>query len=268
MPRSIKGKILALISIYITFHIIIFLTQKSLIYHPSNEPYSKNIKEHGYEIVKIIDTKISLFKKPLLEDNTIVVFFHGNAGNASHRLYKAQQFADKGLGVLIVEYTGYGPNTGKVSEQTLYNDARDNMSWLLNNKNYSGDIIIYGESLGTAIAIEYLSQNTKQRIKKLILETPFDSMINIAHKHYPFILFKKQLLTERFDNLSKIKKIKLPKLYLIAKNDEVVTYSGSMSLYNTDNQPKEINIFDKAYHNTIYNYDPIPTITSFIKKTH
>ena len=118
------------------------------------------------------------------------------------------------LNILIISWRGFSGNKGKPTEKNLYHDAQEAVKWLkaqgLDNKN----IILYGESLGTGIAIELASKNN---FGGIILESPFTSMADTAKIYYPYLPVN-LLLRDRYDSKSKIKDIKTPILNYAWKN--------------------------------------------------
>ena len=110
-----------------------------------------------------------------------MLFFHGNAGRLDNRIYKLNEISNLDLNYLIVAYRGFSGNAGKPSEFGLYKDANESKKWLNQNGVRDEDIILYGESLGTAIAID-MGQNF--RLSGIILESPFTSMTKLAKKYY------------------------------------------------------------------------------------
>ena len=109
-------------------------------------------------------------------------FFHGNAGKLDNRIYKLNEFADLDLNYLIFAYRGFSGNKGKPTEIGLYKDAIKAKEWLNQNNIEDKDIVLYGESLGTAVAIETASNNL---FAGIILESPFTSMEILAQKILP-----------------------------------------------------------------------------------
>ena len=125
------------------------------------------------------------------------------------------------------------------------------MEWIEKEKLIKKDnIIIYGESLGAGVAIEMA---TRYLFKSVVLEAPFTSIIDIAQKKYK-IYPAKLMVLDKFNNLSKIKKINSPILIISGKKDEVIPHSHSIKLYNEANNPKDSLFVDEAMHNNLYDF--------------
>lgn len=163
-----------------------------------------------------------------------LLFCHGNAGNIGHRLEKIALLRKARLNIFIIDYRGYGRSQGKPSERGIYLDARAAYDYLVNKQGIAPeDIVLYGESLGCAAAI-HLAREAKAGA--LIVESGFSRGRDMAKRIYPFL--PAFLFSDNFDNLSKIKKIKAPKLFIHSKNDEIVPLSLAKRLYSAAPQPK------------------------------
>ena len=123
------------------------------------------------------------------------------------------------------------------------------------------DIVLYGESLGTGVAIEMA---TRYSFKSIILEAPFTSIVDIAQKKYK-IYPAKFLVLDKFDNLSKIKKVTSPILIISGKKDEIIPHTHSLKLYNEANNPKDSLFVDEAMHNNLYDFDIEKKVIEFNK---
>ena len=135
----------------------IYLFQRNLLYHPSVNGYQADEINFDYKEIFIqnkegIKLKAWLHEKDLINKKTII-FFHGNAGNLRNRNYKLNELSKFDINFLIVAYRGFSGNQGKPSEQGLYEDARSTLNWLKIKGVKEKNLILYGESLGTAIAL-------------------------------------------------------------------------------------------------------------------
>ncbi len=196
----------------------------------------------------------------ILFDNAkyTVLFLHGNAGNISHRLEKIQIFHDLGLNLFIIDYRGYGRSQGRPSENGIYLDAKAAYDYLLNQRKIKPEqIILYGESLGTACAINLASQ---VKIGGLITEGAFSKAKDMARHIFP--LLPSFLFANKFDNLTKIKKVKAAKLFLHSRNDEIVPFKFSEKLYDAAAEPKFLREI-RGGHNTAF-LDSAPLYSSLI----
>ena len=260
--------ILALVFFYILLLIVVFFFQRNLLYHPSVDNYLKDQTEiEPAEIKKVkITTKdkidlIGWFYNKDIEKFKTILFLHGNAGSLGNRTYKLNHFKDLNVNFLIIAWRGFSGNKGKPNEMGLYEDAESAIKWLNANGIKEKNIILYGESLGTGVAIE-VAQN--KNYAGIILESPFTSMIDMGKKYYPFFPIK-LLLKDKFENNKKIKKVSIPVLILHGKDDKIVPFVMGKKMYELANKPKYSYFPKYDDHMMEFNKDLIKSINSFIK---
>ena len=260
--------VIALILFYILLIIVVFFFQRNLLYHPSIDNYLKdNLAKEPSEIekVKITTTdKIDLigwFYNKDIEKFKTIIFFHGNAGSLENRTYKLNHFKNLDVNFLIIAWRGFSGNKGKPNEKGLYEDARSAVRWLNSKGIQDKNIILYGESLGTAIAVE-ISQNKKYA--GVILESPFTSMVNMGKKYYP-IFPVSLLLKDKFESYKKISKISAPILIIHGKVDKIVPYEMGKKMYELANQPKFFYSQEYGDHMVEYDGKLLQALVKFIK---
>jgi fermentation-respiration switch protein FrsA (DUF1100 family) len=242
----------------------IYLFQRNLLYHPSVNGYQGDEINFDYKEVFIqnkegIKLKSWLHEKDLINKKTII-FFHGNAGNLSNRNYKLNELSKFDINFLIVAYRGFSGNQGNPSEQGLYEDAKSTFDWLTIKGVKEKNIILYGESLGTAVAIE-TAQN--KDLAGIILESPFTSMVELAQKYYPFLPVK-FLLKDKYETIKKLPNINSPLLVLHGKLDSVVPFSMGKNLFDKANKPKFKYFIDNDDHMVRYDKKLLNEIKKFI----
>jgi len=180
-----------------------------------------------------------------LTGDMVLLLFHGNAGNLSHRADLLFRLAMTPAQVFIVDYRGYGRSDGKPSENGLYLDARAAWNHLVRERSVSPDrIVLFGKSLGGAVAIDLATEVVPAG---LIVQSSFTSVPDMAARHFPFV--PKALIRTRMDSLSKIGGIKVPKLFIHSSADEVVPFEQGRRLYEAASEPKRFHTVDGAGHN-------------------
>jgi len=242
----------------------IYLYQRNLLYHPLDNGYQEDKINFDYKEIFIqnkegIKLKAWLHEKDLINKKTII-FFHGNAGNLRNRNYKLNELSKFDINFLIVAYRGFSGNQGKPSEQGLYEDARSTLDWLKIKGVKEKNLILYGESLGTAIAIE-IAQN--KDLAGIILESPFTSMVELAQKYYP-VLPVKFLLKDKYETIKKLPNINSPILVLHGKLDSIVPFSMSEKLFEKAKKPKFKYFIDNDDHMMRYDQKLLHEIKKFI----
>ena len=165
----------------------------------------------------------------------MVLFFHGNGGNISHRGDSLKIFHELGLNVLIIDYRGYGLSEGKLSEQGLYLDAQAAWQYLINKRDYKeSDIILFGRSLGGTVATQLASQ---VQPRALIVESVFSSVRDMADMMMPLI---SRLIYLRYDFNAEsiIKEVRVPVLVMHSTEDEIIPFQLGQKVFDASNAPK------------------------------
>jgi len=248
--------VLALVSFYVLLLTIVFSFQRNLLYHPSVDNYLKDeVTNEPTEIEKVKITTVdninlvAWFYNKNIEKFKTILFFHGNAGSLENRTYKLNHFKDLNVNFLIIAWRGFSGNAGKPSEAGLYRDAAGAIKWLKSKGITEKNIILYGESLGTGVAVE-VAQN--KNYAGIILESPYTSMVNIGKKHYPFFPVR-FLLKDKFENYKKITNISVPVLIIHGKIDKIVPFAMGKKMYQLANEPKFF--YSQEYGDHMVDYD-------------
>ena len=256
----------SLIIAYIVLIIFIYFYQRNLLYHPSENNYQNDKIQFKYDEIFInVDEEIQLkswiIKKDFKKLKTLVIF-HGNAGHLSNRIYKLNEVYKLDINILLISWRGFSGNKGSPTENNLYSDAKASINWLNEQGVNNGQIILYGESLGSGVAVELGKENN---FNSIILESPFTSIENSAKIYYPYLPVR-LLLKDRYDSISKIKMIKTPILIMHGKKDDVVPFSMGKELFEKANNPKQSYFTNEDDHMMEFNSSLLGEIEDFIKK--
>ena len=180
----------------------------------------------------------------------VILFFHGNGDNLISIDYVFPFFHPRKFGVFACEYRGYSRNPGDPSEQGFYADARGCVAWLKDHGYATDKLIFYGVSLGAAVAIQMA---TELQPKTLVLQSPFTSftdLARLAEPDYPV----GYMVTEAWDNLSKIGKVRSALLILHGTADDLIPIGMSRRLYAAANDPKTLVEIPGADHLNMYEH--------------
>jgi uncharacterized protein len=182
--------------------------------------------------------------------DNLLIYFHGNGGNITHRFSWACTLAHLPTNVLIIDYRGYGKSTGAPDEEGLYRDAEATLRYAKGQGFSSENITLLGESLGGGVAT-YLA--SKETFKLLILQSTFTSIPNMASKVFPFL--PGFLISTQMNNLERIKEIDTP-LYLVhSRRDDIVPYHMGEKLYAAAKNPLFFQRFEQYDHNSLSFYE-------------
>ena len=255
-----------LLILFITYLIVvmfIFFYQRKLLYHPSENNYldETNLNHKIEKIYIQSDTELVSWYYNNNKSYKTILFFHGNAGKLDNRVYKLNELAKLNINYLIVAYRGFSGNQGKPSEDGIYKDSNAAKKWLNENGINDKNIVLYGESLGTAVAVDLASKNN---FAGIILESPFTSMIKLAKKYYPYLPVT-ILLKDKYESENKLKKINAPILIMHGKKDTIVPFEMGEEMFNKSNNPKFKYFNEVDDHMMDYNKELISSIKDFIQ---
>jgi uncharacterized protein len=173
------------------------------------------------------------------------LYLHGNAGNITYRATHLQEIVAAGSSVLILDYRGYGKSAGRPTEDGLYRDSEAGFIYLLGKGYRAEQIILHGESLGTAVAVDLAG---RRPCAGLILEAPFTSASDVAATVVPYV---GPLLVRSFNSLPKIRWIRVPKLFIHGDRDDVVPLRLGQELFAASQGIKTFWVVHGAGHNDI-----------------
>lgn len=188
------------------------------------------------------------------ESDTTLLWLHGNAGNISHRVDNIAALNSlTGLGVLIVDYRGYGLSEGSPSEKGLYLDAEAAFEHLVTEHGLDPveDIVLFGRSLGVGVAADVATRHT---VRCVILESGFTSVISMAGASRPdwLVYALMPFVGARYDTLAKISRVKSPVMIVHGDRDEIVPFQMAEELFEAARDPKRFHVVKGAMHNDVY----------------
>ncbi|MBI3042109.1 MAG: alpha/beta hydrolase [Betaproteobacteria bacterium] len=235
---------------YAAVLVLVFLFQSRLVYYPEIgrevrlSPQSYGLKFEPVEIRTADDEILQGWWVPAENARGAVLFFHGNAGNISHRLDYLLMFHRLRYTTLIVDYRGYGLSTGTPSEEGTYRDAEAAWDYLRHARlARAQDVVIAGESLGAAVATWLAAKVSLKRAtaesgpRAVLLFSTFTSATDLGAQVYWFLPVR---LISRFgyDNLANLKRIRAPVFIAHSRDDDIVPYVHGKRLFEAANEPK------------------------------
>ena len=227
--------------------------ERRLIYHPekglASDPSKIGLTYEDVVFTAGDGVQLHGWFVPGSRDLTFL-WFHGNAGNISHRLGNLKEMHDElAVNIFIFDYRGYGQSQGTPSEQGTYFDAKA----ALGSLRAKGDvpmnqIVYYGRSLGGALAVELATQEPPYG---LVLESSFPSVPYMARKANPFLPLWR-LLRTKYDSAAKVPHLQVPLLQIHGDSDDTVPLEAGRALFEAANTPKEFYVIPGADHNDTY----------------
>ncbi len=228
------------IGIYVVFAAFLFIFQSHYVYYPervlSAEPGSIGLQFESFSFKTADGVNLFGWFIPSQSARGVLLFFHGNAGNISHRLESIQIFHQLGLDVFIFDYRGYGHSEGKPTEQGTYKDAEAAWRYLIEERQVSpNEVSVFGRSLGGAVASWLVQSHTPGA---LILESTFTSLPDIAATLYPYLPVR-PLLRFEYNTAAYLSKIDCPVLIVHSRDDEIMPFSHGRRLFEMAKEPKK-----------------------------
>jgi fermentation-respiration switch protein FrsA (DUF1100 family) len=232
---------------------LLLLLEKRLIYFPMRAhdvtPTGLGLAHEELSLRTEDGVRLHGWFLPVEESRFTVLVFHGNAGNVSHRLDRALLMQSRlKVDVLLFDYRGFGSSEGSPDEEGTYRDARAAYRWLVARGVAPGRIVLFGESLGSAVALQLAIE---VEARALVLESPFASIPDMARAVYPFLPLWPFVRT-RYDNVAKAGRLRIPLLVLHGDQDEVVPFVQGRRVFDKAPEPKTFFAIPGASHNDTY----------------
>ena len=235
----VRLALLLLLPVTVLFEALIYWRQQAMVFFPVRDHIAQpDAWGLVYEDVQLTtEDGVSLhgWYIPKPGSDRALLFLHGNGGNISHRGDSLLIFNRLGFNVLIVDYRGYGHSGGRAGEQGLYRDAHAAWQYLLRERGFkSSEVIVFGRSLGAAVAAELGSRVMPAAV---ILESAFTRYSEMAALYFP-ALSRVAWLRYEFDTLARMPKLNMPVLVLHSRDDEIIPFAMGEQLYAAANKPK------------------------------
>jgi fermentation-respiration switch protein FrsA (DUF1100 family) len=229
--------------------------EKKIIFHPVKfpegywNPVSLGLKAQDISFKSVDGVNLHGWFVRTPGARATLLWFHGNAGNLSHRLDNIQRLLPLNLNIFIFDYRGYGKSEGEPDEKGIYKDSQAAYNKVLELGGVSvNSLFLFGRSLGGICATETALNNPA---RGLILESTFTSASDMSRKIITLIPLG-WAIRSKLDAINKVPELKLPKLFLHGDRDEVIPFDLGRKLYEEASDPKSFYIIQGAGHNDTY----------------
>jgi len=196
--------------------------------------------------------------KPPEPGRALLLYFHGNGGSLLNRRDRVRMLTQDGRGLLIVSYRGYSGSTGTPSETGLREDARAARDWLSSYEPQR--IVLYGESLGTGVAVRLA---TERQVGGIILDAPYTSTADVANGLFWYLPVA-LLMRDQFRSIDRIGDIRVPLLVMHGEADSVIPIALSERLFRAANEPKRYLRLPGVGHELILESGGIDAVRRFL----
>jgi uncharacterized protein len=264
MFKFLVGAVLVLAGLYCVLAVGMYAFQRKLIYFPDSTHYTpaeaglsgvREVSLHTPDGVKLVAWEA----KPASGQPTLL-YFHGNAGSLAGRAERIRRFANDGLGVLMLAYRGYGGSEGLPSEAAIVADAQLAHDYLVRGGTQPSQIVAYGESLGTGVAVQLAAS---RQVGGVILDAPYTALAAIGQERYPFIPVR-LFLTDRFASDQHIAHVRAPILIMHGDRDRTIPLALGERLFAVAPEPKQMRIIKGAGHSDIYAFGAMQYVREFL----
>lgn len=264
-----------LLAAYFAILVWFWLSEDSFLFSPDvgpSQPPESSLDLQSRDVVirsEGLKLRARLIPPPLSvprEEEVWLLYLHGSSGSIGLPAYNEAwaEFHKVGLGVLAVDYRGFGESEGKITEAGIYEDAGAAYRYLRDKMGVPAErVLIYGFSLGAAVAIDLA---TRVDAAGLLVEGGFLSVPRLGGERYPFLPVS-LLAKNRFDSESKVGRVTMPKLFLHAREDKAIPIAHGRALFELARVPKSFKALGGG-HGTSHKSDPtfFVAVTSFIKE--
>lgn len=267
--KAVLGSVLIVLiaagAVYLAALGFLWATQRSHIYRPGIGPLDLiNSTVAAYMREETIRTSdglaLTAWYAPAKPGRRTIVYIHGNAGTLGDRHGRVLPYLERGFGLLLVGYRGYGGNPGEPTEVGLYDDGRAHLEWLAQQGVQDDELVLYGESLGAAVATQMAIERPAAA---LVLEAPFASILLSARNRYPMFAFD-FLIKDKFANLDKIDKINMPLFVVHGGRDPVTPQRFGRLVFERAREPKAAFWPAEAGHNDLVQFGMIDAVMRFL----
>jgi len=222
--RALLRVAIAVVLVLAVLTALLWSLQRRLVYLPSGGPLpaAADVLPGGRDVVLRTSDGLNLgawFVPAPTADGPAVLVANGNGGHRGLRLPLARALADRGLGVLLFDYRGYGGNPGSPSEEGLARDVRAARTFLLADAGVPPERLLYlGESLGAAVVTELATEHPPAG---LVLRSPFVDLAAVGSEHYPFLPVR-ALLRDRYPVAEQVATVRVPTTVVLGDADRIV----------------------------------------------
>jgi hypothetical protein len=235
----LMGLLVGALCVYAGVLAMLYFTQRSMMYFPETihtTPAAAGLPQAEEVRLTTSDGEhIVAWHVPPRDGKPVILYFHGNGGALRYRVERFNRLTTDGIGIVAVEYRGYGGSSGSPSERGLIADAEAGYAFAA-ARYPAQQIVLWGESLGTGVAVALAAEKPVGRV---ILEAPFTSAAAVGARHYWYLPVR-LLMSDQFRSDARIGKVTAPLLILHGAKDQTVPYAMGEHLFDIANKPKHI----------------------------
>jgi fermentation-respiration switch protein FrsA (DUF1100 family) len=249
--------------VYLVVLLVFVAFENALLYFPTRYPsgdwtLASGVEDANFKAADGTNIHGWFYESP--SPRAVVLFCHGNGGCIGNRSDMIDLFAALNVSTLMFDYRGYGRSEGSPNEAGVMSDGRAARSWLAKRCNIpENQIVLWGESLGGAVAVDLASSGARG----LILQGTFSTLADTASFHYPWLPVR-TCMRSRFDSMSRIREYHGPLLQFHGDADTIVPYRLGRKLFDAANEPKTFVTLPGADHNVAFGAEGYEAVDKFL----
>jgi fermentation-respiration switch protein FrsA (DUF1100 family) len=248
---------------YVGVAAMMYFAQRSLMYFPDTThttPAAAGLPEAQEVTLTAADgVPVTVWHVPPQDGKPVIIYFHGNGGALKHRVARFRKLITDGVGLVALEYRGYGGQSGNPTEPGLIADAEAAYAFAAARYPVQ-QIVVWGESLGTGVAVALAAEKPVGRV---ILEAPFTSALAVGELRYWYLPVR-LLMKDQFRSDQRIDKVTAPLLILHGVRDQTVPYAMGEHLFEIANKPKHIVRFLDGGHEDLDQNGALDAVSRFL----
>jgi fermentation-respiration switch protein FrsA (DUF1100 family) len=241
----------------------LYLFQRSFVFKPGGtlaSPAEKGLSGVEEVDLEAVDgVRLRAWYARAEDGKPTFLYLHGNAGNLSGRSDRYGKILAGGYGLLALSYRGYPGSGGAPSEAAFISDGVSAYDWL---DERGGRIVVYGESIGTAVAVPVAAERDPLAV---VLEAPLSAAVDLAGAQYPWLPVS-LLMTDQFRSRDRVGRIKEPLLIVHGTHDAVVPISQGRDLFAHASEARELHVIEGAGHGDLWDKGLWPAVDTFVRK--
>lgn len=261
------AKLLVYVAIaYVVIVAVAYFVQRKFTYFPNTTrlaPAATGLE--GFSEVELPTPdgeRLIAWYAPAPPGRPTLLYFHGNGGGLLNRAMRFQRYRNAGFGIFVMSYRGYSGSTGNPSEAHNIADARLVYDHLIKQGLKPSEIFLYGESLGTGVAVQLAASVP---VAGVILDAPYTSIVEVGAKSYP-ILPLRWIMVDRYESDKYVANIKAPLLILHGARDPIIPPEMGRRMHDLAREPKRIVVFPEGHHVDLDNHGAVDIVKAWIEE--
>lgn len=255
-----------LAALYVVLVLAAYLGQRRLMYFPDTArtpPSAEGLENVEEVVLEAPDgARVIAWWTKAKPGQPTLLYFHGNGGSLAFRAERVRRYQGYGRGLFMMSYRGFSGGTGDASEAANVADALMAYDHLRRQGIAQRDIILYGESLGSGVAVQVAAQRA---VSGVILDAPYTSAVDIGVSAYPFLPVR-WLMKDRYESARHIASVKAPILIIHGERDRIIPVEMGRRLFALAPEPKQLVTFPEADHDDHYMHGSYEAIGRWIDK--